>query len=67
VLKSCSSVDGGDKTRNLAIVNRSRVSSAHTVTTVGPKCSGRGIFHGEKVYETPVVAAATVSINLSMG
>ena len=52
VLKSCS-IDGGDKTRNLAIVNRSRVRSAHTVTTVGPKCSGEGNFsRRESIWDT---------------
>jgi len=50
------------KTRNLAIANRLRVSSAHKITTVNFHV--RGVYHGEKIYWTPVVvAAAAASIN----
>jgi len=49
------------QTRNLAIANRSRVSSTHTHS------SNEGVIHGEKDYETPLMAAAAGSINFTMG
>jgi len=49
-------------TRNLAIANRSRVSSAHTVTTVNFQGN-----YGEEAYGVPVVATAVGSINFSVG
>jgi len=49
-----------ESTRNLAIANRSRVSSAHTVTTVNFR--GGGVFHGERTRWDPVMAAVAGSV-----
>jgi len=53
-------------TRNLAIANRSRVSSAHEVTTVN--FQGEIFARGEETYWTPVLAtAASACINCTGG
>ena len=51
---------------NLAIANRSRVSSTHIVTTVNFQ-EGGGVTGGqEEVYGTPAVAATAGSINFAV-
>ena len=53
------------KTKNLAVANRSRISSAHEVTTLN--FQGWGVFEGGGAFVTSVVTAAAGSINFRVG
>ena len=55
-----------DRTRNLAIANRSHVSNAHVVTTANFQGGGR-VIQWEEKYGKLVVTATAGGINFSVG